>query len=430
MLNSELVVGVDVGSTTTCVAIVEVFPGRDLVDVVGVGLVPSEGVVGGVIEDPVAAARAIREAANAAETMADVDAQTAVVSLGGEHLASQTEIGMLDLPGGRAVVQEHLDALRAQGQEISTPSGREVVHVDACEYTLDARRGLASPIGANGSHLEAQLNIVTGSVSARSRTEEAMTRAGLTVHQFALRGLALGVACLSEEERQLGVSLVSIGGDTAHVSHFRHGSLCLQSVVPLGGSAISRDVAACLSTSVSEGERLKLYYWDPEFRREPMAEAVYEIVGQDRVGSVTVELLSQIIGARVEEILEMARDRLMVRGCLAASPCGLVLAGGSSSIPGLVDMARRIFGGMPTKTAEPRRVGNGLELVRDPSAHVALGLALLGGDWMKAEVTRAESMGLFERIWLWLKDALGLGRRHDPVVPPATSVAGPAEEQE
>ncbi len=126
----------------------------------------------------------------------------------------------------------------------------------------------------------------------------------------------------------------------------------------------------------------------------------------------------------------MARDRLMVRGCLAASPCGLVLAGGSSSIPGLVDMARRIFGGMPTKTAEPRRVGNGLDLVRDPSAHVALGLALLGGDWMKAEVTRAESMGLFERIWLWLKGALGLERRHDPVVPPATSVAGPAEEQE
>lgn len=430
MLNSELVVGVDIGSTTTCAVVSEVFQDRELIDVLGVGLVASQGVVNGVIEDVVAAGRSIREALEIAEAMADVDTRTAVVSLRGDHLASQTEIGMLDLPGGRAITQDHLDALRAQGQEISTPPGREVVHVDAGDYTLDTRRGLASPVGLTGSHLEAQLNIVTGSVLARSRIEEAMGRADVSVHQFALEGLALGIACLSEEERQLGVSLIALGGDTTTISHFRHGALAFHSVLPLGGAVISRDIGAVLSTSAAEGERLKLAYWDPEFRRDPMAEVPYRIDRTDEVCAVTVDFLGRIIDARAEEILEMARDRLMVRGCLAASPCGIILAGGSSRIPGLADLARRIYGGMPTRIAEPRRVANGLDLVRDPATHSALGLTLLAGDWMKAESHRVESMSFLDRLWQAVKDLLGLGRRPTQIAPPAAPTQAPPNDRE
>jgi cell division protein FtsA len=405
--------------------VAEAFLDRDLIDVLGVGMAPSQGVASGVVEDSASASRCVREALQSAEAMADVDVQTAVVSLGGEHLASQTEIGMLEIPGNRPVTADHLESVRMQGQEITLPPGREVVHVDACDYGLDARRGLASPLGMSGSQLEAQLNIVTGAAVARGRIEEAMQRADLTVHQFALEGLATGIACLSEEERQLGVSLVSIGGGTTNISHFRHGALSFHSVLPLGGEIISKDIASCLTTTLGEGERLKLAFGDPQVRGNPQAEITYRMGAEQEMGAVTVDLLSQIMGARVEEILEMARDRLMVRGCLAASPCGLVLAGGSSRLPGLVETARRLYGGMPTKVAEPRRIGNGMELVRDPSTHAALGLTILAGDWTKAEISRAESMGLFERLWLAVKDLIGIGRKDAPATGPAAPGAEP-----
>jgi len=409
MVSSDLVIGVDVGTTKVCTVVAEAFLSRDTVDILGVGVAPNAGMRRGQVVDHDAVVRAIRDSVRSAEAAADVDARTAVVSLGGEHLASQTEIGMLDLGSARAVTEEHVEAVRGQGREIQLPPGREVVHVDAADYNLDDRQGIPSPAGLTGRQLEARLNIVTGSTAARTAVHECMTSAGLGVHNCALQSIALGLACLTEEERQLGVVLLSLGGGTTDVAYFRHGALAFQAVVPTGGVNVTRDLSACVGMSEEDAERLKLSHGSVQAPRDPDEEIEYHTAGTRELVAARATFFREVIAARVEETLELARDRLMVRGCLAAAPCGLVLAGGGALMPGVSDLAKRVFGGMPVRRSEPRRIGSGAEMLRDPGSLAALGLVLLASEWMRAEAAREVTLGWFQRLIATIKSVLGIG---------------------
>lgn len=401
------------GTTKVCTVVAEAFLSRDTVDILGVGVAPNTGMRRGQVVNHDAVVRAVRDSVRSAEAAADVDARTGVLSLGGEHLASQTEIGMQDLGSVRLVTEEHVETVRGQGREIQLPPGREVVHVDAADYTLDDRQGIPSPAGLTGRHLEARLNIVTGSTAARTALHECLTAAGLGVHNCVLQSIALGLACLTEEERQLGVVLFSLGGGTTDVAYFRHGALAFQAVVPAGGLSVTRDLAECVGMSEEEAERLKLSHGSVQAPRDSDEEIEYRASVSGELMAAPVAFFREVIAARVEETLELARDRLMVRGCLAAAPCGLVLAGGGSLMPGVADLAKRVFGGMPVRRSEPRRVGSGGEMLRDVGSLTALGLVLLASEWMRAEAAQEVTLGWFQRLVAMLKSILGIGASRD-----------------
>jgi cell division protein FtsA len=409
MLDSHLVVGVDVGTTKVCALVGEAFLARRNLDVLGVGMAPNRGMVSAAIVDPHAVASAVREAIRGAEQSADVQVLDVVCAVGGEHITSQTEIGAVEIAGRGAITQDHVTRAIEQGAQVQLPMGREVVYVSAREFSLDGEPGLRDPIGRSGQHLQADVRIITGATAARREIEECVRSAGVNAHQCALKVLATGFACLSEEERETGVLLVDLGGGTTELACFRRGALCYAGVLPLGGMLVTQDIATCLGTSLEDAERLKVAYARamPEMA-DPEREVEYRDTESGELMSAPHSLLCEIVEARLEEILDLARERLMRAGVLSMAPSGIVLAGGGSQLPGVAELARHRFGGMLVRTARAVSIGMGMELVAGPASFTALGLALHAAELAREEIARRRALGPVRGTWLQIREALRL----------------------
>lgn len=412
MLSSGLVVGIDVGSTKVCTLVGEVFLARDTIDVLGVGRAPCSGMARGVVEDAQLVRDAIRASLSAAEEAAGVQAQQALVSLSGIHLASQSEVGLWDLPGPALITEDHVAHLVSQGGTIHLPPGREVVHIEPQDFAVDGRRGLATPVGLTGQRLEAGLHIVTGSASARSQLDACLRAADVIPRRFVLQIVALGQACLTDDEREAGAVLANFGGGTTELGYFRRGALAYSAVVPVGGVTVTQDIVLCLGAEPGDAERLKITRGAATPELVPDQEVEFRSLSTGTLTTAPRRLLCEVIQARTEEILELARARLMRSGCLAGSSESLVLTGCGAQLIGLPDLARRIFGGMAVRLGRPRGVGLGIELVQDPSIHTALGLALRAAELAKGDIAARHTVSPLRRLMLALRDALGWRRRH------------------
>ncbi len=409
MMSSGLVVGIDVGTTKVCTVVGETFLGRDSMDVLGVGLAANAGMARGNVVDPHLVAEAIRSSVSAAESMADVAVDGALVSIGGDHLACQTEIGSSELGQRGQVTQEAIDAAIQHGSSVNLPLGRDVFHISPCEYSLDGRRGSTELLGAAGRHLQVELLVVTGATAARRELEECVRAARVEPRNFVINMIAASRSCLTEEERQTGVVLLD--GGATQVGFFRRGALAHAGVIPVGGITITHDIAVCLGTTDEDAERLKITngyasadYGDAE-REVEFRDAD---TGELRAGSH--RMLCEIIEARVEEILDLARERLMRSGCLSAAPCGIVLAGGGAGLRNLSDLARLKFGGMLVRRAEPLGVGVGREGLENPGTLTALGLALHAAELAREEIERRKAAGPVRNFIQSLKETVGIRR--------------------
>ncbi len=408
MLDSHLVVGVDVGTTKVCALVGEAFVARRNLDVLGIGIAPNHGMVAGAVVDPHAVTSAVREAVRAAEQSADVQILDVVCGVGGDHIATQIEIGAVEIGGRGAITQDHVARAIEQGAQVQLPIGREVVYVSAREFSLDGEPGLRDPVGRSGQHLQADVRIITGATAARREIEECVRSAGISPHQCALQSLATGFACLSEEERETGVLLIDLGGGTTELSCFRRGALSFAGVLPIGGLSVTTDIATCLETSYDDAERLKLAYGRamPEMA-DPEREVEFRDAQTGELESAPHSLLCEIVEARMEEVLDLARERLMRAGALAMAPSGIVLAGGGAQLPGVAELARHRFGGMLVRTARAMGIGMGMELVAGPASFTALGLALHAAELAREEISRRRSLGPIRGAWLTLRETLG-----------------------
>lgn len=412
MLDSQLVVGVDIGTTKVCALVGEARLSSRTIDILGVGLSANRGMDGDAIRDPHAVAGAIREALNEAEQAADVTIYDVVFGIGGSHVASQSEIGAVDTGGRVAIVQEQVVQAIERGAAVHLPVGREVLYVSARDFSIDGQPGVRDPLGRTGRHLQADVRIVSGAVSARRELEECLRGAKVQSHQWSLRGLATGLACLGEEEREAGVVLIDLGGGGTEIACFRRGALAWSGYVPVGGDRVTLDVAECLGTSFADAERLKAAHARamPEMA-DPERELEYRDVETDDLMLAAHSLLCEIVEARVEEILDLCRAKLLQSGMLSAAPAGIVLAGGGSLLPGVVDLARNRFGGMLVRTARAVSVGAGFEYVSGPSNLTALGLALHATELAREEIARRRALGPWKSLLLALRELLRLGKR-------------------
>lgn len=372
---SEIVVGLDIGTTKVCAVVGEVEEGR--ITILGVGSVPCRGLRKGIVSNIDWTVRSIREAIDAAQTMAGVEIRTVYASVGGSHIRSQTSDGVAAVSGGevsRLDVERVLEGARA----VPVDADRQILHVLPREFIVDAQDGIRDPVGMSGVRLGAKVNLVTAATSCVQNVIRCAERCDLTVADVALASLASAEAVLSDDEKEIGAAVIDIGGGTTDVLLYVDGGIAHTSVIPVGGNNITSDIAAGLRTPMAEADRLKRLSGCALGRLVGDQEEI-EVpgVGGHAPRRCARRVLSDIIEPRVEEIFAALRKRIEDTGLLEQLSAGVVLTGGAVLLEGMSDFAEEVLG-MPVRVGFPMGVEGITQLVQGPHFAAATGLVKFG----------------------------------------------------
>ena len=371
----DLIVGLDIGTTKIGVIVAERTEGG--LDVVGMGTHPSRGLRKGVVVDIDATVSSIKSAVEEAELMADCEITSVYAGIAGGHIRSFNSPGIgavKDREVRESDVKRVIDAAKA----VAIPMDREVIHVIPQEFIIDDQEGIREPLGMSGVRLEAKIHIVTAAVTSAQNIVKCANKAGLNVIDIILEPLASAEAVLAEDERDLGVCLIDIGGGTTDIAVFADGSIKHTSVLGLGGYHISNDIAVGLRTPFEEAERVKKKFGVAAARFLRTDDVItVPSVGGRRPREVSRKILCEIIEPRVDEILSLARQELTKSGLAERIPSGVVLTGGCSALEGITELAEEVFES-PVRRGSPIHVGGLQDVVRSPMYATGVGLVLFG----------------------------------------------------
>lgn len=378
MSQKEYIAGLDIGTTKTCCVVAEVDFDNESVDIIGVGLVPSNGLRKGVVVDLEATTSAVRDAVDKAQRMAGtVSIKSVVVSVTGEHISSLNSRGVVAITSPhREVSPADVERVIEASKVIVLPPDREIIHAIPRGFSLDGQEGVKDPVGMSGSRLEVETHIVTGSSAFLENVVKCVERAGFSVEGTVLEPIATSEAVLIPAEKDLGVALIDIGGGTTDVAVFTGGEIYYTGVVPVGGNHVSNDIAVMMRASQEEAEKAKIGCGCATV--EQVAEdETFEIVslGAEEPSELPRKDLARIIEPRVEEILQMARAEIMKSGYPEVLPAGAVLTGGGSLMPGTIEQAKKVLG-MNVRLGTARAVGGLNDTVQSPIHATAVGLVL------------------------------------------------------
>ncbi|MEW6439634.1 MAG: cell division protein FtsA [bacterium] len=373
--DNHLMVGLDIGTTKICTLVGE--SKEDGIEIVGIGRYPSRGLRKGVVVDMESTIQSIKKAVEEAELMAGCSVASVYVGIAGGHIKGFNSTGIVKIRDGE-VKEADVRRVIETATAVDIPPDREVLHVVPQEYTIDGQDGIKEPVGLVGVRLEAQVHIVTGAVTSAQNLIKCANSAGLNVNDIVLEQLASSEAVLTEDEKELGVALVDIGGGTSDLAIFSGGSVKHTSVLGLGGNQITSDLAVGLQTPISDAEEVKKQWGccrssliDPEELIEVQG------VGGRGVRSLSRSVLAEIIEPRVSEVFTLIKREIEMSGYQEMIPSGLVLTGGSAQLAGVVDLAEEIFQA-PVRVGVPNGVGGLVEVIRNPSYATAVGLLLYG----------------------------------------------------
>jgi cell division protein FtsA len=321
----------------------------------------------------------IKLAVEEAELMADCEITSVYAGIAGGHIDGFNSHGVVavkDREVSDGDVRRVIDAAKA----VAIPMDREVIHVIAQEFIIDEQDGIREPLGMSGVRLEAKIHIVTAAVTSAQNIVKCANKAGLNVMDIVLEPLASAEACLGEDERDLGVCLIDIGGGTTDLAVFENGSIKHTSVLGVGGFHITNDIAVGLRTPFDEAERIKKKF-GVAAARFLAGDDILSVpsVGGRRPRQMSRKVLCEIIEPRVDEILSLARQELVKEGLEGRYPSGLVLTGGASSLEGIGELAEEIFEA-PVRQGIPTHVGGLQDVVRGPMYATGVGLALIGAN--------------------------------------------------
>jgi cell division protein FtsA len=374
---SELLVGLDIGTSKVAAVVGDL--NDNALSVLGTGSAPSDGLRKGVVVNLEATVSAIEHAIKEAEVTAGCEIHSVFASLGGGHIKGFDSHGVVGVKGpeiDQADVSRVLDAARA----VALPADRDILHVLPQDFVLDGQDGIRSPVGMSGVRLEARVHIVSTVTTSAQNVIKCCERAGLHVADLVLEPLAAAEAVLTPEEKELGVALVDLGAGTTDVLVFHQGALRYTAVLSLGGNYVTNDVAAGLRTPFRDAEILK----------QRSGCALARLVGREQSVEVpslggrtprllSRHLLSQIIEARVEEILTLARHQIVKCGFDEGLGSGIVLTGGTALLEGMVPLAEQVFQS-PVRMGTPLALNGGgpAELADNASFTVAVGLVYYG----------------------------------------------------
>ncbi|MCG8587956.1 MAG: cell division protein FtsA [Proteobacteria bacterium] len=371
----DLIVGLDIGTTKICAIVAE--RTENGVDVVGIGTHPSRGLRKGVVVDIDATVDSIKHAVEEAELMADCEITSVYAGIAGGHIRGFNSHGVVavkDREVRESDVKRVIDAAKA----VAIPMDREVIHVIPQEFIIDDQDGIREPLGMSGVRLEAKIHIVTAAVTSAQNIVKCANKAGLNVIDIVLEPLASAQAVLADDERDLGVCMIDIGGGTTDIAVFHDGSIKNTAVLGLGGYHLSNDIAVGLRTPFDEAERIKKKFGVASARYLTSDDVIsVPSVGGRRPREVSRKILCEIIEPRVEEILSLARQEIAKAGLEDYFPSGVVVTGGASALDGVPELAEEIFES-PVRRGLPTHIGGLQDVVRSPMYATGVGLVLFG----------------------------------------------------
>ncbi len=396
MAKPELIVGLDVGTTKICAVVGEITDTG--VDIVGIGTSPSTGLRKGVVVNIEQTVQSIKKALEDAELMAGCDIRSVYAGIAGSHIKGFNSHGVIAVKGGEVGpkdVERVIDAAKA----VAIPLDREVIHILPQEFIVDDQRGIADPLGMAGVRLEVKVHIVTGAVTSAQNIVRSCHRSGLDVDDIALESLASAKAVLTEEEREIGVALVDLGGGTSDIAVFSDDSIKYTGVLPLAGANLTNDIAFGLRTPMASAEKIKIKYGCAlaDLVRSDETIEVPSVGGREP-RLLSRQILAEICEPRVEEILGLVDQELIRSNCKNLIGAGVVLTGGTSLIQGIEELGEQIFN-LPTRIGYPRNIGGLRDVVNSPVYATAVGLLLYGAEKHGVEQKlRIRDSNVFNRI--------------------------------
>jgi len=375
--NEDIVVGVDIGTTKVC-AVVAAEDELGRVNILGVGVAPSDGLNRGVVVNIDRTVNAVREAIREAERAAGVEVQNVIVGIAGDHVQSFQTRGVVTIRSGE-ITQNDVQRLLEDTMQVALPADREILHVIPQEFIVDGQDGVADPVGMSGVRLEANVHIITGLVSAAKNIYRCIEKAGFAVSDIVLEPLASSFSVLHEDEKEVGVALIDIGGGTTDIAVFEDHTIRHTAVIAVAGNKVTDDIRKGLGVMRDQAEQLKRQFGTALLDLADPDEQI-EIPGIGGRSEKTIgrDTLGQVIQPRLEEILEIAAMEIKRSGYGRHLGVGCVLTGGGSLIPGTDELAADVLG-MEARIGRPMGLSGGLvEEVSNPKYATGVGLVLYG----------------------------------------------------
>ena len=400
----DLIVGLDIGTAKVAVVIGEILADGEI-SVVGLGSQPSRGMDKGGVNDLDSVVRSVQRALDQAELMADCQVSSVYLSISGKHIGCQNENGMVSINDAE-VTQYDVDNVIHTARSVKISDERRILHVMPQEYAIDVQEGIKSPIGMSGMRMEAKVHMVTCASDMAKNIEKCVERCGLNVDDLIFSAIASSYSVLTEDEKDLGVCLVDMGGGTMDITIYTGGSLRYSAVIPVAGTQVTSDIAKIFRTPLGHAEEIKVQYACALSQLVSLEENIeVPSVGGRPTRTMSRHTLAEVVEPRYQELFELVLEELKNSGLEEQIAAGIVLTGGSAKIEGAIEFAEACFG-MPVRLANPSEVKGLNDYVQDPTYATGVGL-LHYGRMAKAErqkeSTRTQHTSVFNRIQNWFR---------------------------
>ncbi|RMF95555.1 MAG: cell division protein FtsA [Gammaproteobacteria bacterium] len=399
--DKDLIVGLDIG-TSKVVAIVGEIQDDGALEVIGFGTHPSRGLKRGVVVNIESTVNSIQRAVEEAELMANCEINSVYAGIAGSHVRSLNSHGIVairDREVTRSDVERVIDAARA----VAIPADQLILHVLPQEFVIDGQEGIREPVGMAGVRLEARVHMVTGAASAAQNIVKCVERCGLQVEDIVLEQLASSYSVLTEDEMELGVCLVDIGGGTTDIAVFNGGAIKHTAVIPIAGDQVTNDIAISMRTPTQYAEEIKIKY-ACALSQLANPEETIEVpsVGDRPPRRLARQTLAEVVEPRYEELFSLIRDELRRSGFEDMVAAGVVLTGGSAKMEGAIELAEEVFH-MPVRLGLPQHVRGLGDVVRNPIHATGVGLLLYARSQARKGVDEPRVGGSLREVWERMK---------------------------
>lgn len=402
----NLLVGLDIG-TSKVVAIVGELQNDGSVEIIGIGSNPSRGLKKGVVVNIESTVQSIQRAIEEAELMAGCQIHSVYAGIAGSHIRSLNSHGIVAIRD-KEVAQGDVDRVLDAARAVAIPADQKILHLLPQEYVIDNQEGIREPIGMSGVRLEARVHMVTGAVSAAQNIIKCIRRCGLEVDDVILEQLASSHAVLTDDEKELGVCLVDIGGGTTDIAVFTEGAIRHTAVIPIAGDQVTNDIAVALRTPTQNAEEIKMRYACALSQLAGTEETIeVPSVGERAARRLSRQTLAEVVEPRYEELMTLVQAELRRSGFEDMTAAGVVLTGGSAKMEGAIELAEEIFH-MPVRLGVPQNMTGLTDVVRNPIYATGVGLlhfSRLHRGELHPELTSSEKgfNALWERMRDWFK---------------------------
>ncbi len=402
-MSGKMIVGLDIGTSKVVAIVGEVAPEGTL-KIVGLGSHASRGLKKGVVVNIESTVQSIQRAVEEAELMAGCQIHSVYAGIAGSHIRSLNSHGIVAIRD-REVYAHDVERVIDAAQAVAIPADQKILHILPQEYVIDSQEGIKEPLGMSGVRLEAKVHVVTCAVNASQNIEKCIRRCGLEVEEIILEQLASSYAVLTDDERELGVCLVDIGGGTTDIAIFTEGAIRHTGVIPIAGDQVTNDIAMALRTPTQYAEEIKIRY-ACALAQLAGADQTIKVpgVGERGARDLSRQALAEVVEPRYDELFTLVQAEIRRSGFEDVLAGGIVLTGGTAKMEGVVELAEEIFH-MPVRIGAPAGVQGMLDIVKNPIYSTAVGLLLFGVKQYTANagVKEPPGRGLVKKMKQWFQ---------------------------